>query len=42
MQDHGLTADRVRALRALAGTIIPASAAYGVPGADDERSSPTS
>ena len=34
--DHTLTADEVRALRALAGTIIPASAAYGVPGADDE------
>jgi hypothetical protein len=36
MQDHGLTAEEVRALRALAGTIIPASATYGVPGADDE------
>jgi hypothetical protein len=35
--DHTLTADEVRALRALAGAIIPASAAYGVPGADDDK-----
>jgi len=32
-----LSAAEVRALRAFAGTMIPASAAYGVPGADDER-----
>jgi hypothetical protein len=36
MPDHGLTPEEVRLLRALAGTIIPASATYGVPGADDE------
>jgi hypothetical protein len=33
---HGLTAAQVRDFRALAGQIIPASATYGVPGADDE------
>jgi hypothetical protein len=33
---HGLTAEQVRDFRALAGQIIPASATYGVPGADDE------
>jgi hypothetical protein len=32
-----ITAEQVRDFRALAGTIIPASGAYGVPGADDER-----
>jgi hypothetical protein len=32
-----ITAEQVRDFRALAGTIIPASEAYGVPGADDER-----
>ncbi len=37
MQNKDLTAEQVRDLRALAGTIIPPSAAYGVPGADDER-----
>jgi hypothetical protein len=37
MQNHDLTAEQVRDLRALAGTIIPPSATYGVPGADDER-----
>ena len=31
-----LTADETRDFRALAGFIIPASATYGVPGADDE------
>ncbi len=37
MQNQDLTAEQARDLRALAGTIIPPSAAYGVPGADDER-----
>ncbi len=37
MQNHHLTAEQVRDLRALAGTIIPPSATYGVPGADDDR-----
>ena len=37
MQDQDLTAEQVRDLRALAGIIIPPSAVYGVPGADDER-----
>ena len=37
MQDHDLTADQVRDLRSLAGMIIPASAVYDVPGADDEK-----
>jgi hypothetical protein len=32
-----LTAAQIRDFRALAGTIIPPSATYGVPGADDER-----
>jgi hypothetical protein len=32
-----LTADEIRDFRALAGFIIPASATYGVPGADDDR-----
>jgi hypothetical protein len=36
MQNPDLTDEQVRDLRVLAGTIIPASAAYGVPGADDE------
>ena len=31
-----LTADESRDLRTLAGYIIPASVAYGVPGADDD------
>ena len=37
MPDHDLKPEQVRELRALAGTIIPPSAAYGVPGADDEK-----
>ena len=37
MQNNDLTAEQARDLRALAGTIIPPSSAYGVPGADDER-----
>jgi hypothetical protein len=37
MPQDPLPAQQARDLRALAGTIIPASAAYGVPGADDER-----
>jgi hypothetical protein len=37
MQNKDLTAEQARDLRALAGTIIPPSSAYGVPGADDER-----
>ena len=37
MQNHGLSAEQVRDFRALAGTIIPASQTYDVPGADDER-----
>ena len=36
MQNPDLTAEQIRDLRALAGVMIPASAAYGVPGADDE------
>ena len=32
-----LTADETRDFRALAGFIIPASATYGVPGADDDK-----
>jgi hypothetical protein len=37
MQHHDLNPEQARDLRALAGAIIPASAAYGVPGADDEN-----
>jgi hypothetical protein len=37
MHNDELTAEQARDLRALAGTIIPPSATYGVPGADDER-----
>ncbi|SHK01929.1 hypothetical protein SAMN05444159_2197 [Bradyrhizobium lablabi] len=37
MPNHDLTAEQVRDLRALAGIIIPPSATYDVPGADDER-----
>jgi hypothetical protein len=37
MPNNHLTAEQVRDLRALAGTIIPPSLAYGVPGADDEK-----
>ena len=36
MQNHGLSASEVRDLRLLAGLIIPPSATYGVPGADDD------
>jgi len=36
MPSPDLTAEQIRDLRALAGIIIPASSAYGVPGADDE------
>jgi hypothetical protein len=37
MQNVSLSAEQARDLRALAGAIVPPSAAYGVPGADDER-----
>jgi hypothetical protein len=37
MPNEKLSAEQVRDLRALAGTIIPASATYGVPGADDDQ-----
>ena len=37
MQHQDLSADQARDLRALAGTIIPASTVYDVPGADDHR-----
>jgi hypothetical protein len=37
MPSDELTAEQARDLRALAGAIIPPSAAYGVPGADDEK-----
>jgi hypothetical protein len=37
MPNPDLTAEQVRDLRALAGFIIPPSAAYDVPGADDDR-----
>ena len=33
---NNLTAEQIRDLRALAGTMIPPSSAYGVPGADDD------
>jgi hypothetical protein len=36
MQNPDLTSAQIRDLRALAGVMIPASATYGVPGADDE------
>jgi hypothetical protein len=36
MPNKNLTPEQARDLRALAGMIIPASAAFGVPGADDE------
>ena len=35
-QELALTADEIRSLRCLAGMMIPASAAHGVPGADDD------
>ncbi|MDO9294782.1 hypothetical protein [Bradyrhizobium sp.] len=37
MQNQDLSADQVRDFRALAGMIIPASAVYDVPGADDDK-----
>ena len=37
MPNDELTTEQIRDLRALAGTIIPASQAYGVPGADEEK-----
>jgi hypothetical protein len=37
MKHNDLSAEQVRDLRALAGFIIPPSAAYDVPGADDDR-----
>jgi hypothetical protein len=37
MPDHDLNPEQVRELRALAGAIIPPSATYGVPGADDDK-----
>ena len=37
MANDDLTAEQVRDLRALAGTIIPPSTVYDVPGADDEK-----
>ena len=37
MPASDLTAEQIRDFRALAGTIIPPSTIYGVPGADDER-----
>jgi hypothetical protein len=37
MPNHDLAPEQVRELRALAGAIIPPSAAYDVPGADDDR-----
>jgi hypothetical protein len=37
MPNHDLAPEQVRELRALAGAIIPPSAAYGVPGADDDK-----
>jgi hypothetical protein len=37
MPNHNLTAEQIRDLRALAGTIIPPGPAYGVPGADDDK-----
>ncbi|WP_428483213.1 hypothetical protein [Rhodopila sp.] len=35
-QDPPLTANETRSLRCVAGMMIPASAAHGVPGADDD------
>jgi len=37
MPQNQLSAPQLRDFRVLAGTIIPASATHGVPGADDER-----
>jgi hypothetical protein len=35
-QELALTANEIRSLRCLAGMMIPASTAHGVPGADDD------
>jgi hypothetical protein len=35
-QELPLTADELRSLRCLAGMMIPANTAHGVPGADDD------
>jgi hypothetical protein len=35
-QDPTLTADEIRSLRCVAGMMVPASAAHGIPGADDD------
>ena len=37
MSNDSLTAEQARDLRVLAGMIIPASKAYNVPGADDDK-----
>src|ERR1700736_585182 len=37
MNNDDLNPEQVRDLRVLAGTIIPSSSSYGVPGADDEK-----
>ena len=37
MSTHDLSAEQVRDLRALAGIIIPPSAEYSIPGADDDK-----
>jgi hypothetical protein len=37
MKNDDLTTEQIRDMRALAGIIIPPSATYGVPGADDEK-----
>jgi hypothetical protein len=37
MPNDNLTAEQTRDLRALAGSIIPPSAIFGVPGADDDK-----
>src|SRR5260221_11361855 len=37
MNNDDLNPEQVRDLRVLAGTIIPPSSSYGVPGADDEK-----
>ena len=37
MQNPDLTAEQVRDLHVLVGLMIPPSATYGVPGADDEK-----
>ena len=37
MKNHDLSAEQASDFRALAAAIIPASSAYGVPGADDDK-----